>query len=145
MADDLFSLPRIGVGVMILRDNKVLLMKRRGSHGEGQWNLPGGHLDFGETIAQCAEREIFEETGLTVTKTKLICINEDLNFLKSDHKHYMTLGVVAKVAPGEPEVKEVEKSDDLGWFLLDTLPKPMFQPSLNIIKSYQQGVISVTS
>lgn len=142
---DPFSVPRIGVGVMILRQGKVLLMKRRGSHGEGQWNLPGGHLDFGETIAQCAKREIWEETGLKVTRSKLICVNEDLNFLKSDHKHYMTLGILAKTASGEPEIKEPGKCVQQSWFALDDLPKPMFKPSLNILRSHRRGVISVTS
>jgi len=145
MAVDLFSVPRIGVGVMILREGKVLLMKRRGSHGEGQWNLPGGHLDFGETIAQCAKREVLEESGLKVTKSKLICVNEDLHFLKTDNKHYMTLGVLAESDRGEPKIKEPKKCVRQGWFALDDLPKPMFKPSLNIIESYQQGVISVTS
>jgi 8-oxo-dGTP diphosphatase len=142
---DFLPVPRIGVGVMVLRKNKILLMKRRGSHGEGQWNLPGGHLDFGETIAQCAKREIWEETGLKVAKSKLICVNEDLNFLKTDHKHYMTLGVLVEIERGEPEIKEPEKCVQQSWFALEDLPEPMFKPSLNIIKAYERRVISVTS
>jgi 8-oxo-dGTP diphosphatase len=42
-------LPRVGVGVIITRDDQVLLLKRKNVHGSGCWSTPGGHLDFGET------------------------------------------------------------------------------------------------
>ena len=58
--------PLVGIGIMILRNNKILMLKRKGSHGSGEWNLPGGHLEFGETISNCVIREVFEETGLKI-------------------------------------------------------------------------------
>jgi len=145
MKTDLFSVPRIGIGVIVLRKDKVLLLKRKGSHGPGQWNLPGGHLDFGETIEECARRELVEETGLKASETKLICVNEELNFIKTDQKHYVTLGVLVEVKYGEPEIKEPDKCERLDWFRLDQLPSPLFAPSQNIIESYRKKVISVTS
>ena len=70
---------RVGVGVIIVRDGNVLLGERAGSHGAGTWALPGGHLEFGETVADCARREVLEETGfpphrleLEVTETCLV-------------------------------------------------------------------------
>ena len=56
--------PQVGVGVVIVRDGKVLLGLRRGSHGAGSWALPGGHLEWGESVESCARREVKEETGL---------------------------------------------------------------------------------
>ncbi len=49
--------PQVGVGVLILRDGKVLLGRRKGSHGAGCWSAPGGHLEFGEAVedAPCAK------------------------------------------------------------------------------------------
>ena len=56
---------RVGVGVLLVRDGRVLLGERRGSHGAGTWAPPGGHLEDGETVEACARREVAEETGLT--------------------------------------------------------------------------------
>ena len=56
--------PRIGVVVIIKKDNKILFGKRKGSHGEGSWSFPGGHLEFNENIEDCAVREVLEETGI---------------------------------------------------------------------------------
>ena len=49
--------PRAGVGVVITRGDKVLLLPRKNVHGEGTWSTPGGHLEFGETLEACAVRE----------------------------------------------------------------------------------------
>ena len=52
--------PKVGVGIMILKNGKVLLGKRKGSHGEGEFAFPGGHLEYMESFANCAKREIAE-------------------------------------------------------------------------------------
>ena len=46
------KIPRVGVGVIVQRDGRILLGKRLGAHGEGTWALPGGHLEFGESVAE---------------------------------------------------------------------------------------------
>ena len=56
--------PLIGVAVIVTKDDRVLLGKRKNSHGADTWAFPGGHLEFNESIADCAAREVFEETGL---------------------------------------------------------------------------------
>ncbi len=60
------DLPKVGVGVMILKEGKVLLGKRKGSHGAGEYSFPGGHLEYMESFEDCARREIEEECGIKV-------------------------------------------------------------------------------
>ena len=67
--------PQVGVGVLILRDGKVLLGRRKGSHGAGCWSAPGGHLEFGETLEDCAAREVLEETGLKIRNRRDCCLS----------------------------------------------------------------------
>lgn len=120
--------PRVGVGVMILNEkNQVLLGQRKASHGTGEWCFPGGHLEFGETIFQTAQREVKEETGLDVSEFELISVADELRYLKTDNKHYLNLGVKAVYAGGEPKVMEPEKCAEWKWFDLNNLPSPLFE------------------
>jgi len=58
--------PQLAVGAIVIRDNKVLLVKRRHAPGEGLWAIPGGRVKLGETLSQAAAREVREETGITI-------------------------------------------------------------------------------
>ena len=58
--------PWVGVGVIVVRDGRVLLVRRGREPGRGMWALPGGMVDLGETMRQAAAREALEETGLRV-------------------------------------------------------------------------------
>ena len=62
---------QVGVGILVLQDGLVLLGKRKGSHGAGTWSAPGGSLEFGEEILDCAARELKEETGLVASSLEL--------------------------------------------------------------------------
>jgi 8-oxo-dGTP diphosphatase len=73
------SLPKVGVGIMIVKDGQVLLGRRKGAHGEGEYAWPGGHLEFGETLEECVAREIAEETGMTVKPIRLVSVSNVLN------------------------------------------------------------------
>lgn len=63
--------PNVGVGIIIEKDDQVLLLRRRNVLGDGTWSTPGGHLDYGETPEECAVREAHEETGVHVSKRDL--------------------------------------------------------------------------
>jgi len=64
--------PRVGIGIVLLRGDEVLLVKRGKPPGVGQWSLPGGAQELGETAEACARRELFEETGLEAGPLQLI-------------------------------------------------------------------------
>jgi len=123
--------PRVGVGVIIVKDGKVLLGQRRGAHGAGDWSPPGGHLEFMETISDCARRETAEETGMTITNIRPPVFTEE--FYREENKHYINLMVTAEWESGEPQVLEPEKCLGWEWFTWDALPTPLFLPLQNHI------------
>lgn len=134
--------PRVGVGVMIQnKNNEVLLGLRKGSHGAGEWSFPGGHVEFGETIFETAKRETKEETGLKVANFKLISVFDEMRYLKSDRKHYLGLGVLAKYPGGEPRIIEPDKCEKWCWFNLNNLPSPLFENTEAIIKNFKNQTI----
>ena len=63
--------PKVGLAVFVIKNSKFVMMLRQGAHGAGNWGLPGGHLEFGETWEQCAKRETIEETGLAIKNIRL--------------------------------------------------------------------------
>ncbi|TBV11919.1 nucleotide triphosphate diphosphatase NUDT15 [Stutzerimonas kirkiae] len=118
--------PLVGVGVIILRNGLVLLGQRIGSHGAGTWALPGGHLEFGESVAECAAREVREETGLEIQNSVPAPYTSDV--IAPEGKHYVTLFVVAQSNSGDPVICEPEKCLGWHWFRWSELPHPLFQP-----------------
>jgi len=70
------DLPRIGVGGVVIRDGRALLIRRGTEPLKGEWSIPGGMLDIGETLAEGVVRELLEETGLRVKIVELIEVFE---------------------------------------------------------------------
>ena len=124
--------PRVGVGIIVIKNNRVLLSKRKGSHGEGTWNFPGGHLEFNESVFDCAEREVMEETGIKIKNFRQGPYTNDI--FKKENKHYITVFVIADYKSGEPKVLEPDKCEQWGWFEWKNLPEPLFLPIKNLMK-----------
>jgi len=124
--------PKIGIGVIVLKKNKVLLGKRKSSHGAGTWNFPGGHLHFYESIKGCAKRELIEETGIKIKNLRPGPFTND--FFKKEEKHYVTLYVIAEYKSGKIKLMEPEKCEKWGWFSWGNFPKPLFTPCKNLLK-----------
>ncbi len=122
---------RVGVAAVILREGRVLLGERIGSHGAYTWATPGGHLEWGESIEECAKRETLEETGLVVSAFEKLSFTNDI--FDKENKHYITLFVVVSDASGEPQTTEPDKCKQWKWFKLDELPDPLFLPLTNLL------------
>lgn len=127
--------PSVGVGVMIMHDGKILLGKRKGSHGSSTYGWCGGHLEFGETLEECAVREVLEETGLVITSLKLLCVSN----IRSYNKHYIDFEFVGEVNPGDPQVLEPDSVESWGWYKPTALPSPLFKAVELAINSYFSG------
>ena len=125
--------PQVGTAIIITKDDKVLLMKRKGPHGQGTWSTPGGHLDPGETIEGCAAREAKEEVGLDVTDIRFRCVTNDI--FEAEGKHYITIWMDGK-STGEPRIASEEEAEEIGWYAWDALPGPLFLPLENLVKEH---------
>lgn len=134
MRNNKYKYPRVGVGVIVIKDKKILLGKRKGSHGQHTWNFPGGHLDFNESLEACAKREVWEEAGIKINNLRLGPYTNDI--FKKEGKHYITLFIIAEYKSGRVKIKEPEKCEAWGWFAWDNLPKPLFLPIKNLLKQY---------
>lgn len=124
--------PKVGVGVIVIKDGKVLLGKRRNAHGEGDWSFPGGHLEFNESWEDCASRETFEETGIAIKNIRFGTATNDI--FPAEEKHYITIFMLSDYDSGEVKVMEPEKCEKWEWFHWDQLPKPLFIPIKNLLK-----------
>jgi 8-oxo-dGTP diphosphatase len=123
--------PKVGVAVIITKDDKVLLMKRKGVHGTGTWTTPGGHLDFGETPEQCGAREAKEEVGLDVVDLRFRAFTNDI--FEMEGQHYISIWMDGKSTSGEPTIAAEEEVAEIGWFAWDALPSPLFLPLENLL------------
>lgn len=99
--------PFVGVAVIVTQNKKVLLGKRKGTHGAGSWAFPGGHLEFNESIKGCAIREVYEETGLSIKNIRRATFTNDI--FQAENKHYVTVFVVAEYESGELHIKRTRK------------------------------------
>ena len=90
--------PVVAVGVVCLRDNNVVLVRRAKPPRQGAWSLPGGHLEWGERAGEAALRELREETGIVADLLGLIDV---VDIIYPAH-HYVVLDYAARWRTGEP-------------------------------------------
>lgn len=134
------QIPRVGVGVIITKDNTILLGKRINSHGHNSWAPPGGHLEFLESPEACAQREVFEETGISIKNIRPILFTNDI--FQPDNKHYITIFMAADYDSGLPTILEPDKCLEWKWFFWDHLPSPLFLSFENFLKISNSNLIN---
>jgi len=130
----------IGVGVMILKNNKILLGLRNPDkikasselQGQGTWTMPGGKVDFHEKLIDAAKRELKEETDLDAVKMEFLCIQDDF----TETAHYVTAGFIVKEYKGKIKTMEPETILKWEWFDFSNLPENIYSPSKKCIEKY---------
>jgi len=119
--------PGVGVLVILQCNDKILLGKRKGSHGHGEWSFPGGHLEMNETPDECGKRELLEETGIDIHDLIPIDMGYTNDIFISDNKQYIT--IYQKYLINEiidAEMKEPNKCFEWIWADTNNLPNPLF-------------------
>ena len=113
--------PIAGVGVVVLRNEEVLLVKRKNAPYKGQWSIPGGKQRLGETVTQAAHRELMEETGVEVNELTLIDV---IDIMVPDEEgeilyHYIVVDYRAYWMSGE--CSPGDDAQDVKWFNLNKI------------------------
>lgn len=125
--------PRVGVGIILIKDNKILLGLRKGELGNGDWGLPGGKLDFGEDPKDCACRELKEETDLVAYPEDLTLAGVS-NTVFDDEVHYITILYKATNFYGTVKTMEPDKHYWWSWFGIgEDMPENIFKPLKNFL------------
>jgi ADP-ribose pyrophosphatase len=108
--------PLVGVGALIVQDGRVLLIKRGHAPLLGEWSIPGGMLELGETLRQGAEREALEETGLSVRAADLLGVFDRIvpDPEQRTMYHYVLIDFLCEVISGE--LNPACDAADARWF-----------------------------
>ena len=127
--------PYVGVGVIVFRDQEVLLVKRSKEPNKGQWSIPGGKQMIGETTAEAAKRELLEETGVNVDRLLLVdVVDAIIPDIEGKIKYHYTLVDFM----GQWESGESRPGDDgkeVRWVHMNELSSYSLQDkTMNIIK-----------
>ena len=113
--------PYVGVGVIVFRDQEVLLVKRNNEPNKGQWSIPGGKQIIGETVADAAKRELLEETGVKVDQLLLVdVVDSIIPGVEGNIKyHYTLVDYMGQWLSGEP--RPGDDAREVRWVFLNEI------------------------
>ena len=124
--------------LMYIRAGKILMIRRYNTgYADGEYSLPAGHLEDGETLTECLIREAKEEANVTL-KAKDITLAHVMHRKSNDIR--MDFFFVANTSKSEPKNMEPDKSDDMQWFPLSALPANTVPYIRAAIRRYQKKI-----
>jgi 8-oxo-dGTP diphosphatase len=137
-----FDMPHTLIGCEVVITNSVgsILLGLRGPqrYGAGTWALPGGHLEYGERLVDCACREMHEELGLVLKPSdlELVAVADD-----TGDKHYVhvTFRLITPIDTLPPILQD--EHAQLAFYSLDDLPAPLFSPHVPIFNTLKKQVL----
>ncbi|HEY9721094.1 MAG TPA: NUDIX hydrolase [Oscillatoriaceae cyanobacterium] len=138
MSEHSKSLPRVRVAVVLAQEGKLLLVRHRKGE-DTYWLLPGGGLDYGESLAECAARELREETGLEIAVERPIYLSEAI--APDGARHILNLYVLAHLTGGTLQAAEEAVIAEVAWVPIETLPGLRMYPAIaeELLQDLQAG------
>lgn len=130
------KVPQTVIGVLVFKNGKVLLGKRKRGDGAGEYAGPGGRLKFGETLEKCAERKVLEETSMKVKNVKIVALTNALHWKDA---HYIDIEAVAEWESGELQVMDGTMVDGWAWYDTNNLPEPLIIGDKNGLEALENG------
>jgi len=128
---------KIGCEVFLIKDDAILLGKRKNCYGEGMWALPGGHLEYGESLLECIKRELREELGIDGTELELVTMVDNID----ERGHYLHMSFLLKKYLGEIQNMEPDLCYEWKFFDILTLPENIFKPHQKILRNYFNKIL----
>jgi len=124
------KVPSLVADCVCIENDRVLLVLRSHEPFKDHWCLPGGFVDFGERVKTAAEREFFEETGLSSKAGDLVGIYDDPK--RDPRGHLVSLAFFMKRTGGK--MKTSNETSDVKWFDVNEIPKKIVPSHILIIK-----------
>lgn len=132
MSREFPSQPLVGIGAVVFREDQVLLVRRACPPRAGEWSLPGGLQQLGETVYQAAAREVMEETRIVIRPLALIDVVDLIEHAPSDGRvrwHYTLIDILALWESGDPQASDdaaaVQWADETHLKRLDLWPETL--------------------
>ncbi len=134
--------PKIGALAVVVHETRVLLVQRSKQPDAGLWGFPGGHVEWGETVMQAAQRELREETSVIAEPQ---CYLDNLDLLRRDEQgavqsHYLLVGVACEYRSGSPVAGD--DALDARWFSIDQIRQgdlPMSDRVVDLLETALQA------
>ncbi len=128
---------KVACEIFILKNNRLLLGKRKNCYGAGSWGLPGGHLEYGEKLIDCARRELQEELGIQDATLTLATIVDD----PREDQHYVHVTFKLENFEGTIALKEPDRCEEWKFFPIADLPENIFIGHQKILKTFQKETL----
>jgi ADP-ribose pyrophosphatase YjhB (NUDIX family) len=129
-----FTDPKVGVGVLVVQDGKILLVRRVMNPEKGKWSIPAGFLDRGEDPRETAVREALEETGLQVEIEGLLDV-----YHNPPSQGGASIFILYRARLLGGDLHAGDDADDAAFFKLDELPEIAFISTQNAIRQFTMG------
>ncbi len=127
----------VGVGALIFNGKGEVFLAKRGLKARnepGKWDFPGGAVRFGETVENAIKREIKEEFDIIIEIIDLLEVNNHI--IPKEKQHWVSPAFVARLVSGQAKNIEKDKNEEIGWFPINRVPRPLTITSEQNYKTY---------